>query len=241
MDAIEVKPAGIHSNIGFIAEEHPPDLDLDKTADKEKVDANSNALLAGGVDVDGAVDAAGDDNYTSALLEEIAQTIHASEEAAGGKDSSGGNINFGLELEDDDDGDLYVPKLDLGDMPDESDIPEEDKDVDDTDGDGDLGIKGDGEAHGSLKGDIDLDIGESGETDLSPKGVELSVPLTNRVDGDGGDTKVVPLGGEVRPDDVGVKAPSGSVKVNLDSDQPGTEQIDDISKAKAPSTNVDMI
>ncbi|XP_072041312.1 uncharacterized protein [Amphiura filiformis] len=264
MDAIEVKLAGMHSNIGFmeadiaeadlraslILEEPPPDLDLDKTADKEKVVADTNAFLAGDVDVDVAVDVAADDNSTSALLEEIAQTIHAIEEA-GGKDSSGGDMNFSLELDDDDE-DLYVPKLDLGDMSDDSDtIQEEDEDVDD--GDGDLGIKGEidfsgastkvlvgndveepnGEAHtdGSLEGGIDLDIGESGERDLSPKGVELSVPHTKRVDGDGGDTNVVPPGGEVKPD---------NVEVNLDIDQPGTEQIDNKSKVEIPSANVNV-
>ncbi len=293
MNTIEVKLAGMHSNIGcmeadlaeadlrasLILEEPPPDLDLDVTADKEKLLADTNALLEGhvAVDVDVKGDSTSDDrekivadsnellesgvdvdlpgddtNSTSALLEEIAQTIHAIEEAGGG-DDSGGGMNFSLEMDDDEEEELDVPKLDLGDMSEDSDtIPEEDEDVEEEDDDADTGVKGgidlqisgastkalagsiaetpNDNAHinGSLKADVDFNIGEPKESDLSDDDVKASVPI---VEGNLSDDMDIASGD--------IKAPSSSAKIDVDLEKAKTKQIDDVSKVKVPSANVE--
>ena len=91
MNTIEVKLAGMHSNIGFMeADLAETDFrnsiiledsvaEVDTTADKERVLAECNDLGDSELDVDVKDDV----NSTSALLDEIAQTISAIEEAHG--------------------------------------------------------------------------------------------------------------------------------------------------------------
>ena len=91
MNTIEVKLAGMHSNIGFMeADLAEADFrnsiilddsvaEVDTTADKERVLTECNDLGDSELDVD----VKGEVNSTSALLDEIAQTISAIEEAHG--------------------------------------------------------------------------------------------------------------------------------------------------------------